>query len=129
MNEPQKNELVHQILRVTGDRDDPAVRFLGLYIDPKFNFKYHVSTISKKISTSLYFMRSAKNILNAKALTSLYYALIHSHLIYAIHVWSICSQSLVNNLFKLQKKAIRIIHDLPYNGHTESYFKKSNFLP
>ena len=122
LNEQPKNELMHHVSRVTGNLDDPAVKFLGLYIDPKFNLKYHVTTIAKKISTSLYFTRTAKKILNAKALTSLYYSLIHSHLIYAIHVWSICSQSSITKLFKLQKKAIRIIHDLLYNGHTESYF-------
>ncbi len=74
-------------------------------------------------------MRTAKNILNKRALTSIYYSLIHSHLIYAIHLWSICDQNNINNLFKLQKKAIRIIHNLPYNSHTESYFKASKILP
>ncbi len=74
-------------------------------------------------------MRSARNILSKKSLTSLYYSLIHSHLIYGIQVWSSCNNEAVNSLFKLQKKAIRIIHSLPYNGHTESYFKISNILP
>ncbi len=90
---------------------------------------YHISTIRKKISSSLYFMRSARNILSKKSLTSIYYSLIHSHLIYGIQVWSSCNNDYINGLFKLQKKAIRIIHSLPYNGHTESYFKKSNILP
>ncbi len=114
---------------MTGEPEDPAIKFLGLYIDPGFNFKFHVQTICKKISSSLYFLRTAKNVLNTKALTSLYYSLVHSYLIYAIQVWTICPQSSFNSVFKLQKKAIRIIHDLPYNGHTESYFKKSNILP
>ncbi len=128
-NEAHKDKLIRQVSRISGSPDDPAVKFLGLYIDPQFNFKYHVSTMAKKISTSLYFMRSAKYVLNSKALTSLYYSLIHSHLIYAIQIWSICGQASINHLFKLQKKAIRIIHNLPYNGHTESFFKISNILP
>ena len=49
-------------------------------------------------------------------------------LIYGIQVWSSCNNDLINTLFKLQKKAIRIIHGLPYNGHTESFFKASNIL-
>ena len=74
-------------------------------------------------------MRSAKNILNQKALLTIYYSLIHSHLIYAIQVWSSCSTSDINSLYKLQKQAIRTIHNLKYNGHTESFFKKSKILP
>lgn len=74
-------------------------------------------------------MRTCKNILTQKALLAIYYSLVHSHLIYAIQFWSSCNSQLVNMLFKLQKQAIRIIHNLPYNGHTESYFKCSNILP
>ena len=74
-------------------------------------------------------MRTAKNLPNIKSLTALYYSLFHTHLIYAIQIWSSCSSGIINKLFKLQKKAIRIIHSLPYNGHTEPYFKISNILP
>ena len=127
--DPQNPDLIHTISRVTGSSEDPSIKFLGLHIDPSFNFKHHVSTIRNKISTSLYFMRTARNTLNQSALTSIYFSLVHSYLIYAIQVWSICDQTSVNSLFKLQKKAIRIIHNLPYNAHTESYFKKSKILP
>ena len=126
---PFNPSLVRPLSRVTGESDDPAIRFLGLYIDPEFNFKYHVSTIIKKVSCALYFMRNASNILNQKALLSIYYALIHSHIIYAIQVWSACNNGLITKIFKLQKKAIRIINKLPYNEHTESYFKYCKILP
>ena len=105
------------------------VKFLGLYIDPFLSFNFHAKQIIKKISCALYFMRTAKNTLNSKALTSLYYSLIHPHIIYAIQIWSVCNQNIFNTIFKLQKKAIRIIHHLRYNSHTESYFKKSKILP
>lgn len=121
--------LINPISQVTGGDDDPAIKYLGVFIDPKFNFNYHTSKICKKMSSALYFMRNSKHVLNQKALTSVYYSLMHSHLIYAIHLWSICSNNMVNALFKLQKKAIRIIHNLPYNSHTESYFKSSKILP
>ncbi len=119
----------HCLKQITIYSDVPAVRFLGLYIDPLLNYKYHMSTIMKKISNALYFMRTAKNLLDAKSLTSLYYSLIHSHLVYAIQVWSSGNRDSINTLFKMQKKAIRIIHSLPYNAHTESFFKISKILP
>ena len=96
--------LLNPIVRVTGSSDLPAVKFLGVYFNPLLNFKHHVSTISSKISSSLYFLRSAKNILSYKALKSVYYSLVHCHLIYCIHVWSCCSQGSLNSLFKKTKK-------------------------
>jgi len=118
-----------QMERITGDEDNHSIKFLGVLIDPALNFNYHVQLIRKKISCSLYFMRSCKNVLTYKALVSMYYALIHSHLVYAIQFWSSCNSQSTNSLFKLQKQAIRIMHNLPYNGHTESYFKISGILP
>lgn len=93
------------------------------------NFKYHIQTISKKLSCALYFIRNAKNVLSSGALLHVYYSLFHSHLIYGIQIWSSCSSSQINGLFKIQKKAIRLINLAPYNSHTESLFKKSKILP
>ncbi len=114
---------------VTGNIDDPAIKFLGLHIDPKLNFKYHIDTISKKISSGLYFLRSVKNILSERALKSIYYSLIHTHIIYAIQVWSCTTSNLTDRIYKLQKKAIRIVTKSPFNAHTESLFKKTAILP
>ena len=50
----------------------PAVKFLGIYIDPLLNFKYHIGKLSNKLATSLYFMRSAKNCLTLNARKSMY---------------------------------------------------------
>jgi hypothetical protein len=102
---------------------NPVIKFLGVFFDPTFSFKNHISTISSKISKSLFVLRSAKNILSQKALKSLYYYLIHSNLIYCIQIWSCASQSSVNSLFAKQKAAIRLINLKTYNAHTESLFE------
>ncbi len=128
LHDPNPNLIFH-ISRVLGNADDPAIKFLGLYVDPSFNFKFHVSHIIKKISSALYFLKNSRNLLDSKALTSLYYSLIHTHIIYAIQVWCICDQNSIQRIFRLQKRAIRIIHGLPYNAHMESFFKKSKILP
>ena len=121
--------LLVPLTRVNGSDDNPTVKFLGIYIDPLLTFKHHVQIISKKISSSLYFLRAAKNVLSKKALTTVYYSLIHSHLIYAIQIWSCCSTSIINKLFVKQKNALRIINNSSYNAHTESLFKNCKILP
>jgi len=107
----------------------PYAKFLGVLIDPHLTFKFQIESVHKKISTALYFLRNAKNLLNEKALKSIYYAIFHSHLIYAIQIWSCCSESLLTSIFKKQKMAVRIIVNAKYNSHTEPIFKKLNILP
>ena len=103
-NDVQNADLTSNLVRITVDSEVPAIKFLGIYIDPSLNFKYHIDIITSKISKSLYFFRSAKNYLSQKALKSIYFALIHSHLVYGIQVWSCSSQQNLNNAIFLKPK-------------------------
>jgi hypothetical protein len=120
---------VVRIQRVTQNDDIPAIKFLGVFMDPSLNFKYHIQSIAKKISVGLYFIRTAKNFLSEKSLKFLYYSLIHCHLIYAMHVWSCSTNNNLNVLAKLQKSAVRLITSSSYNAHSEPLFKKLRILP
>ena len=77
----------------------------------------------------MYAIRTAKNFLSQNALKSLYYALIHSHLIYGIQIWGGAANKYVNEIVLIQKKAIRIICNAKYNSHTEPLFKNKKILP
>ena len=125
----QKEELIHKMERIDITSETPAMRFLGVFFDPNLNFKVHVEKIISKLSKALYTLRSVKNFLTPKALKSLYYSLIHCHLIYALPIWSICNQKLKKDIFTKQKMAIRIISGLKYNAHTEPTFKALKILP
>ena len=41
--------------QVTISSDVPAIKFLGIHIDPQLNFKFHISQLNSKISNALYF--------------------------------------------------------------------------
>jgi len=107
---------------------EPKIKILGVLIDPFLTFKEHIQNLSSKLATGLFFLRSVKNVLNEKALKSLYYLLIHCHIIYAIHVYSSTNDGLLNSIFKKQKMALRIITNSNYNSHTEPLFKKLRIL-
>jgi hypothetical protein len=121
--------LVYPIERVSSASPIPAVKFLGVYFDPDLNFKYHLQYISSKIARSLFLLRRSKNILNANSLQTLYYSLVHCHLIYGNQIWSSGAPSSLTVLHRKQKAAIRIITSSPYNAHTEPLFKTLNILP
>jgi len=122
-------ELLVPIENISINSRIPAIRYLGVYFDPQLNFKFHIQTIVKKISKMLYFYRQAKHVLTWNAKKSLYYATIHSHLIFGIHIWSCTSDSSLTPLILKQKMSIRILYNASYNAHTEPLFKASGILP
>lgn len=64
-----------------------------------------------------------------RALKTLYFSLIHCHLIYGIQIWSCTSPSIITTLFRKQKASIRVVTGSKYNSHTEPLFKSLNILP
>jgi hypothetical protein len=52
-NGPEAANLVYPIENITVNSTVPAIRCLGVYFDPQLNFKYHIKTISNKISRML----------------------------------------------------------------------------
>ena len=123
------NNLLIPIERITSNSQTPAIKFLGIFIDPALNFKYHITYLSTKISKALYFIRNSKNVISQKGLKSLYYSLVHCHLVYANIIWSSVKQSNLKGLIQKQKSAVRLIYSAPYNAHTEPIFKSLNILP
>ena len=121
--------LISNLTRVTTDSEVPAIKFLGVFIDPLLNFKFQINSVASKISKAMFFLRAAKNLLSAETLKTVYYAIVHPHFIYCIQIWSCTNPSNLNVLVLKQKKAIRIINNVRFNAHTEPLFKKSYILP
>ena len=115
--------------RVTTTSGLPAVKFLGILFDPELNFKLHIRSISTKISKALFILRRVKNLLSEKSLKTLYYSLVHCHLIYGIHIWSSVTSSNFKDLVIKQKQAIRTVTNSKYNLHTSPLLKKLEILP
>ena len=88
-------------------------------------WKRHIEKISSKISSAIFAINRAKNFLSKHALRCLYFALVHSHLTYGIHVWG---NSVNIKKKSLQKRAIRTINKVWYRSHTEPLFKSNQIL-
>ena len=84
--------------------------------------------IKSKMSRALFMIKQVKNILPYKALESLYYTMIHPHILYGILAWGDAPQKYIDGIITTQKRAIRAIHKSKYNSHTEPLFKKSSIL-
>ncbi len=77
----------------------------------------------------MYCIRQAKHNLSLAALKALYFALVHSHLMYCPIVVSCTSKTNINRIIRVQKKAIRIITHSNYNEHTAPILYRLGILP
>ena len=97
---------------INQNSDIPAVKFLGVYIDPQLNFKYHIEYLRKKISRSMYLINRVKHLLCKKSLETLFHSFINSHLMFCLPAWSCGLESSTNPLAVLQKKQLELLTDL-----------------
>jgi hypothetical protein len=95
-------------------------KFLGVFIDKQLNWNKHGHEVATKISKNLYLLCNLSDVLSRHYLEIVYYALIHSHLQYAILAWGHSPSR--HMLFSLQRKAIRIIAKLGYKDDCHEYF-------
>ena len=104
-------------------------KFLGVYIDSRLKFDFHINYISDKISKSdgiLYKLRQLK--MPSKILKQLYYNLIYSYLNYNVCTYAATYRTHIDRLFLLQKKAIRNITYSDYLAHTDPLFHSLSIL-
>ena len=73
-------------------------------------------------------MSKLKYFISEKSLLTLYNALVLSYLNYCNIVWGSCSQTKINSLLLLQKKAVRICNHSSYLAHTTPIFKNLKIL-
>ena len=98
--------------------------FLGVTIDTKMKWNAHIDKISSKISKVVGVLNHLKKFLPCNTLKTIYNSLINPHLHYGLLCWG----NNANRIFKLQKKAIRVITNSKYNAHTSPLFKEQRIL-
>jgi hypothetical protein len=136
-NDNEPNDLhnvnnIHILERIHSKNPDPTARsykLLGVHLDKNLTFNHHYSILTNKLSRALYFIRSVKNLLPKNALLTLYYSLLHCHLLYCPNIIGSTSDSNITKVAKLQRKAIRLITLSPSRAHTPPLFHVVNVLP
>lgn len=105
-----------------------SAKVLGIHVDHYLKWDVHVDVIIPKLCSGLYVLRNIARFSDLNVCLSVYYALIQSHIKYGIILWGACSAANLNRVLRMQKKAIRILCNLPKDEPTRSYFKKLKIL-
>ena len=98
--------------------------FLGIIINENLNWKSHCDYIANKLTKINGIMNILKNVLPFFIMKTIYFSMFQSHLMYGLLLWGYNC----NRVFKLQKRALRVITKSKYNSHTEPLFKYCKIL-
>ena len=110
---PKKSMNLNLKIKLNGKRlyetNEISVKYLGIRIDNKLYWKAHINDIALKIIITNAIFYKVRDFVDATILKSIYYALFESHIHYVCIIWrgNVCT---INQLFILQKKALRLIH-------------------
>ena len=97
------------------------MKFLGVTVDNKLSWHNHISDICNKVSRNIGIMSKLK-MFPPSILKMLYYSLIHPYLNYCNIAWANCKDYHFTRLFKLQKRAIRVVSKASFYAHTQILF-------
>jgi hypothetical protein len=124
-----KNNFLNEI-NITNNKiisNTSNLKFLGIIIDNTLSWKSHIDMIVPKLSQACFIATVIKPFLSWDTLKMIYYEYFHAIITYGLIFWANSSHS--GNIFKLQKKIIRIImRARPKDSWTE-LFKVLKILP
>ena len=104
------------------------VKYLGILIDHKLNWKHLVKQICSKIARGSWALYHIRNYVDKQTMKMVYYSLVYSHLQYCINSWGSASETTLHLLKIIQKRSIRIITRSKYRAHAERLFHQLQCL-
>ena len=85
------------------------MKYLGIIIDNKLNWKGHIAELTKKLSRAVGLIYKIRHMCPTAVLRSLYFSLFHSHLSYGLVLWDTANQSYIDKIRTLQNRALKAI--------------------
>ena len=89
--------------------ESSKIKYLGLVLDNKLNWKPHITELSKKLSRGIGLLYKIRSYCPTPVLRSLYYSIFNSHLSYGLAVWGNANRLYISKVKTLQKRALRCI--------------------
>ena len=110
-------------------KDKEVVTFLGVEVDRKLSWKYHINHVCNKISKTIAILRILKFSFPRHILIMVYMSLIYSYINYCNIIWGSADECHLKPLIVLQKKALRIINNSNYRDASAPIFYNLKLLP
>ena len=104
-------------------------QLLGVTIDSQLTFDQHVEKLCTKLSQRIAVLRKIRRFLPLDQRKLYYNAMIKQQMQYASTVWTSCSVENMQKVFKLQKRAARVILGADTKANSVQLFRKLDWVP
>ncbi len=115
-----------------GDNDIKQVnqaKLLGIIIVESLTWDKHIYKMCNKITKMLSLLKSLKTFIPSNTLLVLFNSLVLPHFVYANVVWGTACGTQIKYVYKLQKRAAKILTGANRFSRTKPLFKKLNWMP
>ena len=127
---PRKTLQTRLTLKLNGTTiyESKKIKYLGLILDERLSWKAHINELGKTLARSVGILYKLRGNCPEYILKSIYFSLFQSHISYGLLVWGNASNFLTEPIFKLQKKAIRVITNSDHQAKSGPLFKSTGIL-
>ena len=101
---------------------------IRIHVERILKWKVHINYLCKLLSRNIGVINHVKNTFQLPVLSSLYTTLILPYLNYGILAWGNPCKTLIDRILILQKRALRIIHNVYFRSHTNHLFSQDKIL-
>ena len=109
--------------------ESKKLRYLGLIVDEKLTWKFHILELKKKLSQINGIVYKLKKLgTPVDTLKSIYFALFQSYLNYGLCVWGQAGKEHFQKIEIMQNKIIRLIYGADCDAHCAPLYKKLEIL-
>jgi len=107
-------------------KETKNTNFFGFDTDSSLSWKNHINQMKFKLSRACYAIRYVKHFMSQDTLRKIYFSYFHSILLCGIIFWGNSAYS--SNIFKIQKRIIRIIMNARNRDSCSQLFKNPKIL-
>ena len=105
-----------------------STKFLGIHVDRKLTWKVHIIYLFLLLSRNIGVINHVNDTFPLPVLSSLYATHILPYLNCGILAWGNACKTLIDRILILQKRALRIIHNVYFRSHTNPLFLQDKIL-
>jgi hypothetical protein len=126
---PNKLNNVQIVVNGTEIQKVSKCRYLGIIIDDELKWTDHCQYVYNKLVRFISIFYKLRSKLPVTVLMNIYYAFVHSHLLYAIEVYANTCHTYLDSLVKLNNKILRILQNKPARFPVVELYQAYKTLP
>ena len=126
LNTEKTLKTVFTLRHVADDVAGDPVKFLGIYLDSGLSWDHQIASVCRRLCSNIYALRVMSGNVSSDILRMAYYAFCQPIITYNILVWG--NAGGWHTVFRLQRRAVRLIDGLNYRDDCRQSYIKLNIL-